>query len=77
MTARFWSWPASEPAKSRTLTAAVAPRIVEASMGCKLEPRNFPVRPISALPDRIEVYDLPAAPKGIVGVQVDIAPRRR
>jgi hypothetical protein len=21
MTARFWSWPASEPAKSRTLTA--------------------------------------------------------
>jgi hypothetical protein len=32
MTARFWSWPASEPAKSRTLTAALAPRIVEASI---------------------------------------------
>jgi hypothetical protein len=32
MTARFWSWPASEPAKSRTLTAAVAPRIIEVSV---------------------------------------------
>jgi hypothetical protein len=31
MTARFWSWLASEPAKARTLTAAVAPRIVEAA----------------------------------------------
>jgi hypothetical protein len=32
MTALFWSWPASEPAKTRMLTAAVAPRIVEAGI---------------------------------------------
>jgi hypothetical protein len=32
MTERFWSWSASEPAKTRTLTAAVAPRIVEAGI---------------------------------------------
>jgi hypothetical protein len=32
MTARFSSWRASEPAKTRTLTAAVAPRSVEASI---------------------------------------------
>ena len=45
MTARFWSWPASEPAKSRTLTAAVAPRIVEASIAIgRLRPRHSRTR---------------------------------
>ena len=51
--------------------------MLEPTRGCKPKPQKIPSSQIQARHDCIQIYDVPAVVKGIVAVQVDMAPGRR